>query len=143
MIYHDNNNILHYTITFKKVMLALQELVRIRSRPIIVSWYEFHVSSNKLQASRQSAKSIRHGYYQVLGISPTSRQSDIKRAYLEIVKKHHPDRAGSDNEESKAIFAVSISVSQYFCISEYLGSISVSRSLSISILSIPHLPGSF
>ena len=86
-------------------MLALQELVRIRSRPIIVSWYEFHVSSNKLQASRQSAKSIRHGYYEVLGISPTSRQSDIKRAYLEIVKKHHPDRAGSDNTESKTIFA--------------------------------------
>ena len=25
---------------------------------------------------------------------------------MEIVKKHHPDRAGADNAESKAIFEV-------------------------------------
>ena len=32
---------------------------------------------------------------------------DIKQAYLRIAKKHHPDRAGHDNTESREIFDVS------------------------------------
>ena len=30
--------------------------------------------------------------------------SDIKHAYLRIAMKHHPDKAGADNVESKEIF---------------------------------------
>ena len=53
-----------------------------------------------------SARSRKNGYYEILGVSTTSRSGDIKAGYMEIVKKHHPDRAGADNAESKAIFEV-------------------------------------
>jgi len=56
-----------------------------------------------LSASKP-ARSRKNGYYEVLGISANSRAGDIKTGYLNIVKKHHPDRAGQENEESKAIF---------------------------------------
>ena len=50
---------------------------------------------------------FRHnGYYEVLGLPSESaaKISDIKHAYLRIAMKHHPDKAGADNVESKEIF---------------------------------------
>ena len=52
-------------------------------------------------------KFFRHnGYYEVLGLPSESaaKISDIKHAYLRIAMKHHPDKAGADNVESKEIF---------------------------------------
>ena len=49
----------------------------------------------------------------VLGVSANSRNGDIKAGYMEIVKKHHPDRAGPDNAESKAIFEVKSNIIKY------------------------------
>jgi molecular chaperone DnaJ len=35
-------------------------------------------------------------YYQILGISPNSMGSDIKKAYRQLSLKHHPDKNGGD-----------------------------------------------
>lgn len=41
-------------------------------------------------------------HYEVLGVSPTSSQADIRSAYRKLVLQHHPDR--SDDPKSKALF---------------------------------------
>ena len=66
--------------------------------------YEIHLCP--VLSATKPARSRKNGYYEVLGISANSRAGDIKTGYLNIVKKHHPDRAGQENEESKAIFEV-------------------------------------
>ena len=58
-------------------------------------------------AEIKPARSRRNGFYEVLGVPQSSRLVDIKAAYLKIAKKHHPDRAGPDNKESRDIFDVS------------------------------------
>ena len=69
---------------------------------------EIHVSSIYFNDKLGPARSRRNGFYEVLGVPQSSRLVDIKAAYLRIAKKHHPDRAGSDNQESREIFDVSI-----------------------------------
>ena len=64
---------------------------------------EFHVSAIKWN-DKKPACSVRNGYYDVLGIPRSSKNADIKHAYLRIAMKHHPDKAGEDNKESKEIF---------------------------------------
>merc|ERR1712156_845034 len=64
--------------------------------------YEIHLCP--VLTATKPARARKNGYYEVLGISANSRAGDIKTGYLNIVKKHHPDRAGQENEESKAIF---------------------------------------
>ena len=41
-------------------------------------------------------------YYEVLGIAKSATQDDIKKAFREIAKKHHPDR-NPDNRESEEV----------------------------------------
>jgi curved DNA-binding protein len=41
-------------------------------------------------------------YYNILGVDRTADQNQIKNAYRELVKKHHPDRGG-DSEQFKRI----------------------------------------
>jgi len=84
---------------FRQV-LRLQSISR-RNFQVQVK-YEIHLCP--VLSATKPARSRKNGYYEVLGISANSRAGDIKTGYLNIVKKHHPDRAGQENEESKAIF---------------------------------------
>ncbi len=36
-------------------------------------------------------------FYDCLGVKPMAKDSEIRRAYLSLVKKYHPDRHGSEN----------------------------------------------
>ena len=45
-------------------------------------------------------------YYQVLNVSPDATREQIKKAYVELVKRHHPDRNPTDpksDERTKSI----------------------------------------
>lgn len=42
-------------------------------------------------------------YYDVLGVSKTSTQDEIKKAYRELCKKYHPDKHGGDDTKIKEI----------------------------------------
>jgi len=84
---------------FRQV-LRLQSISRQNFRVQVK--YEIHLCP--VLSAVKPARSRKNGYYEVLGISANSRAGDIKTGYLNVVKKHHPDRAGQDNDESKAIF---------------------------------------
>jgi curved DNA-binding protein CbpA len=42
-------------------------------------------------------------YYEVLGVSKGSTQNEIKKAYRNLSKLHHPDREGGDQEKFSVI----------------------------------------
>ena len=43
-------------------------------------------------------------YYEELGVPRTATESDIKRAFRDLAKKHHPDVAQGDRKENEAKF---------------------------------------
>jgi len=94
----------------RKVVMSLRQIIRLlpstrqNGRQIIQIKCEIHVSSIYFNDKLGPARSRRNGFYEVLGVPQSSRLVDIKAAYLRIAKKHHPDRAGSDNQESREIF---------------------------------------
>lgn len=42
-------------------------------------------------------------YYETLGVPKTASKEDIRQAYREKAKQHHPDRSGGDAEKFKAV----------------------------------------
>ena len=36
------------------------------------------------------------GHYEILGVAPNAAQADVRKAYLELARRHHPDRPGGD-----------------------------------------------
>lgn len=42
-------------------------------------------------------------HYEVLGVSPTAPTSEVRRAYVGLARRHHPDRAGGDAEAMRAV----------------------------------------
>jgi molecular chaperone DnaJ len=48
-------------------------------------------------------KMAKRDYYEVLGVSKTATESEIKKSYRRLAMKHHPDR-NSDDEEAEGKF---------------------------------------
>lgn len=42
-------------------------------------------------------------YYEILGVSKTATQEEIKKAYRKLAHKHHPDKKGGDEEAFKKV----------------------------------------
>jgi DnaJ domain len=42
-------------------------------------------------------------HYEVLGVSQTAPTSEVRRAYVGLARRHHPDRAGGDADSMRAI----------------------------------------
>ncbi|MFH0969112.1 MAG: molecular chaperone DnaJ [Patescibacteria group bacterium] len=45
-------------------------------------------------------------YYDILGVSKTASDDEIKKAYRKLAHKHHPDKSGGDEKKFKEINAV-------------------------------------
>jgi hypothetical protein len=43
------------------------------------------------------------GHYDVLGVAPSAPPDEVRRAYLELARRHHPDRPGGDAELMRTI----------------------------------------
>jgi hypothetical protein len=42
-------------------------------------------------------------HYEVLGVAPSAPTSEVRRAYVSLARRHHPDRAGGDADSMRAI----------------------------------------
>ena len=42
-------------------------------------------------------------HYDVLGVAPTAPTSEVRRAYVALARRHHPDRDGGDADAMRAI----------------------------------------
>jgi hypothetical protein len=42
-------------------------------------------------------------HYEVLGVAPTAPTSEVRRAYVALARRHHPDRDGGDADSMRAI----------------------------------------
>lgn len=43
------------------------------------------------------------GHYDVLGVRPDASPADIRRAYLALARRHHPDRVGGSLERMRVV----------------------------------------
>ncbi len=46
---------------------------------------------------------MKKDYYDILGVSKTASEEEIKKAYRAMAHKHHPDKTGGDAEKFKEV----------------------------------------
>lgn len=73
---------------------------RLRTRQTGISWRGIRIPLIRVSNIRASAN-----HYSVLGISPDADKSEIKKAYRQLARKHHPDvsRVKGSEERFRAI----------------------------------------
>jgi molecular chaperone DnaJ len=55
----------------------------------------------RIDVDRDVGGAVTH--YEVLGVAPTAATSEVREAYVRLARRHHPDRAGGDDEAMRAI----------------------------------------
>lgn len=53
------------------------------------------------KVSLRTFSDSKEDYYNLLGVSKSSSDKDIKKAYKKLVVKHHPDKGGDADEFKK------------------------------------------
>lgn len=69
----------------------------------LVSWNKVDYNSKSKKEDNGGEKMAKRDYYEVLGISKSATDQDIKKAYRKLAKKYHPD-TNPDNAEAEAKF---------------------------------------
>lgn len=84
-----------YKIAYSDNQLAPEEDKIIRRAGLLIGISEYEISSARKSFEPPSYKSDELlQYYELLGITPSASESEIKSAYRKLIHKYHPDNFG-------------------------------------------------